>query len=350
MDFLEKLSNETNRSKKEISSSLEELKHMGFLITDDVYSNIKETMNYRLYGNPPIKENTTEITLGPFPIKKVEYKRICNITSEFTDSNIGKAILLIPAKYEYEHFGTTGDNQGITLEENQLDIFAMLINHIYDIDNPIFTNGDIFWIIPKIELRESIFQDFEIPINKKNLDNWWNIRISLSENDKNIEIDYESDTFMIPSNIEEEWSDFINDEIKLCIISLYATGTKNSKLLNIDKKDIYKTLKEYSDNITNASSCNPDKDILIQQLYKLNNLSIPTAISETLEFLMKIGFVIEVEKDKIYRMADIEEIKKPEEVFKINNNWKRNLKMYKKNHSIIYSFMSPKEYLEITSK
>lgn len=355
MDFLEMLSVETGRSKKEISHSLEELKHMGYLITDEIYPNIKEVVNYRLYGNNPIKgkEGRNTITLGPFPILKEEYEKICNTINsieEMEEPNMGKSILLFPAKYEYEHFGTAGCNEGLTLEENQLNDLAMLINYIYDINNPIFTNGDIYWIVPKIELREKIFLKLGIPKDKEKSAKWWDIKINMSENSiENIKMEYKSDCFMIPSSLDEEWSDFITDEIMICIFDLYMIGTRNNEIINIRQEEIYMEIEKYIDNIHNNSCINPDKAILLQRLYKLNDINIPTTVPETLEFIMKLGFLIKVE-DNIFKVADLTEIKKPEEVFKIRDKWKRELKMYKKNNSIIYNFISPKQYLELTSK
>lgn len=355
IDFIEK-----EGDKRKNKETFESIKNIGYIITDDIYDNVKVPKNWRVYGAPALQTSETKkgiITIGPFPIKREDYNGIItSITNEFSSKRLKEskdsalAIMLAPYKLQFEYFGVITCFDKISIQEEDLINIGSFISYIYDMYNPIETKN-FYWIVPDNSKKGKIIEAFGL-VNSEHKERWWNIKTKVIMKVEELNLNHYDDSFMVPTVISGIWNDYITASVLLCLFELYSIGTKNKKYRKINKEELDRVLRKSIENMYKENFSNdPDKEIMLAKLYIKNNIEVPIDVGSLYKFLIKTEFLIEetINTQKYYWVAKMTKCKKPEDIFILDEEFKRDLDLYKKTGSIILNYIPPEKYVSLTT-
>ena len=320
-----------------------ELKNKGFLFT---YANsakefFEKKYAIRLVGQAPASHldlKPNQITIGPFPLKRKHYSFVKDVilqdTKEFSDNPSDQRGVLCSylafQKIQYEKLGVTGNEYSIRAE---LDDIVPLVNLLdfFEIENPVI--GDNFvWFYPKNECRELICGTEK---KRKKLENysWWNTVVTLEKNIKPDTIEDSPERFsLFPLGIFKKWARYLPSHIEILLFDLFITATKGGKF------KIYESISEFLEVIDTCltrvlerefrSSYQPDRELLIKELYEYNSIVYPIDASSTFDFLQRINIITtrKVKGNLVYLLSKRQP--NPNKILKFPPGWHDRAKLF----------------------
>jgi len=341
-----------------LKESFKELSRVGLVYTraqtpDEIG---KKRYPIRAVGRAPAQDLApNEITVGPFPLEKEHYLTIradFEAMSERQSQPDEEKVSMLCAylafrKLQYEKTGTSNEDYSIqtSVESSRglATVFSLL--SYFEVENP-FMGEAYVWIYPKDECRLEISKTRERRFRKDDF-SWWNTVIRLDDLKLETCYDYPERYCIFPMELVK-WYRYLPGYVAPVIPRLYAMASVGGKLKAYES--LSEVLKEINDELECLAEAerkhghsDPDREVLIKELYDFNRINYPLHAEEVFDFLSHIGFIgVDSSQGKArYLMA--EQCPDPKEILRFPSGWHERAETYVRTGSVLFSYLTVEE-------
>ncbi|OLY65326.1 hypothetical protein [Leptospira santarosai] len=329
-------------SEEDVRTSFDKFKKIGLIFTPhDEWESISEPpiQDLRLIGARPSGLASDQISFGPFPVELSYYYEMKELIYESEEMCEGVVLLAI-LKIQYELTGKAEKHISLefdgVLEESKTFLRVCDLVNLYEIFNPHITEY-YAWFFPSDRLGKEIAGDK----SKYNYLCW--IFAEKFDEQFSFTVD-ESGYALIPLQLADKWAQYLPGQSHTLIMELCQARTRGDEFIEFESeeeclrciKDILKPIAELE--------INPDRELLINELYSLNRLKYPNSYFDHYILLKNIGF-IKMHESKCILDGDL---KDPEDLLrKIPKEWKRKADLYKITGSALIGYLKGDEFREL---
>lgn len=325
-------------TQNEFQTSFNSLKEAGYIFTPhDTFDQIKKKhRDIRVAIDIPENFPENGISFGPFPVPILYYENYKNLIEQ---NKAEATVLLAFKKIQYERTGNTSSEFKLqtNMELHESKDFSNVINLIsnFELKKPHFSTNYV-WYYPGDNIAK-------ICKRKKSKFNYlcWDAFTNLNK-EFNIIQSQKNTHIHIPNHYLDKWSNYLPGDTYEIIFELYNRPFKNGNHLSYQNEA--ECIKKINDGlkILENRSKNPDRELLIFELFSINQIKYPIQAEDYFHLFKKIGIL----EQKGSRIHLPKQFKEPSVFFKtIPADWKKKSDNISKTGSILFSYINPDELI-----
>lgn len=300
----------------------------------------------RVVGVPPTNpDKPSVVSFGPFALERERFEQL---KAALEDPDVFRVALgFVRLEFEKTGLGATGQYQ-VEAEEDILNQFLASMAY-WDIDHPIV--GELFvWIVPTEECKHLAERITEKDYAEDDF-SWWDVQIDLGEAiTPYTAADYPDRYRIIPNELTDSWMRCLPSRIAAVLMFLYGQATRGGTFKSFGGlTEVLEAIEqgfEWADQLESGPgirTTEPDRELLIKELYDHNNLPYPVDAATTLDYLQRVGFIVSKQNgtDLVYSLT--EEPASAEKVLNIPPGWEYKMNKFLATGSVLFAYLSLEE-------